>query len=67
MKMIDFKRCQTWSDANDLIKSKSSSVLEEFVFNMEKAKDILGELTMRDEFILNQAKAALDIRYNSHS
>lgn len=56
---------ETWGDAYDLFKYTDSDIITRFVEAGEDATKIGFQLTMRDQFFINQAKARADINQGS--
>lgn len=53
--------CVSIWDSYELFKSLPKSLLEEFIGSLEKAKEYI-DLTMRDDFLLMQAKQEVERR-----
>lgn len=53
--------CSTVGEAMDFFKTLNKSTLNDFIVSLEKAKEYI-DLTMRDDYMLNQAKWELSNR-----
>jgi hypothetical protein len=53
--------CVTWGDSDKVFKETPNASLRDFISALENAKDFI-DLTMRDEFLLNQATSILNYR-----
>ena len=67
MNMEAFKDCKTWGDSEAVLEKTPTPILTEFVAKVKAAKEVLVDLTMRDNFILVQAESKLDWRSRNKS